>query len=411
MENLLGTPGWLRRTHSNVFRSCHLLRGLHPLIPCVCPRVRASGMMGCADAITFRRNTGGSEAHLTINQRKADHIRINLEEDVSFPTLTTGLERYRLVHQALPEMDMGAVDASVQVFGRHLAAPILVSSMTGGTEQAQAINRNLAVAAQARRLAMGVGSQRAGIEEGENSATFRVRDVAPDILLLANLGAVQFNYGYTVDQCRRAVEMIDADALILHLNPLQEVLQPEGDLNWSGLLGHIENVCRTLGAPVVAKEVGWGMSAQASRQLINAGVSAIDVAGAGGTSWSQVEMHRAPTEHFRRLAAAFSDWGIPTAESLVLARGIREELRRDDVVLFASGGIRTGQDIAKCAALGADLVGLAGPFLKKAVQGVEAVAEEMELLETELRIAMFCSGAASIGGLRAPGVLVSAPPR
>lgn len=343
---------------------------------------------------------------MTINQRKADHIRINLEEDVRFPTLTTGLERYRFVHQALPELDMAEVDTSVQVFGRRLAAPILVSSMTGGTEQAQAINRNLAAAAQERRLAMGVGSQRAGIEKEESAGSFRVRDIAPDILLLANLGAVQFNYGYTVDQCRRAVEMIDADALILHLNPLQEVLQPEGDLNWRGLLGHIEEVCRTVGVPVVAKEVGWGMSAEATRDLINAGVSAIDVAGAGGTSWSQVEMHRAPTERLRRLAASFADWGIPTAESLVLARTIRDGLQRDDVALFASGGIRSGQDIAKCVALGADLVGLAGPFLKKAVQGDEAVAEEMEILETEMRIAMFCSGVAAIDGLREPGVLV-----
>ncbi len=346
---------------------------------------------------------------MTINQRKADHIRINLEEDVRFPTLTTGLERYRFVHQALPELDFDAVDASVQLFGRRLGAPILVSSMTGGTEQAQAINRNLAAAAQVRRLAMGVGSQRAGIERGDNAESFRVRDIAPDILLLANLGAVQFNYGYTVDECRRAVEMIEADALILHLNPLQEVLQPEGDFNWRGLLGHIETVCRTVGVPVVAKEVGWGMSALTSRRLIDAGVAAIDVAGAGGTSWSQVEMHRAPTERLRKLAASFADWGIPTAQSLVAARHVREEMGRSDVLLFASGGIRTGQDIGKCVALGAELVGLAGPFLKKAVQGDEAVVEEMEILETELRIAMFCSGAATLSALRGPGVVVEAP--
>ena len=350
----------------------------------------------------------GNEAHLTINQRKADHIRINLEEDVRFPTLTTGLERYRFVHQALPELDFDAVDTSVRVFGRTLNAPILVSSMTGGTEQAQAINRNLAVAAQQRRLAMGVGSQRAGIEKGESAGSFRVRDLAPDILLLANLGAVQFNYGYSIDECRRAVEMIEADALILHLNPLQEVLQPEGDFNWRGLLGHIEKVCRTVGVPVVAKEVGWGMSAETARRLIDAGVSAIDVAGAGGTSWSQVEMHRAPTERLRRLAASFADWGIPTAESLLLARGVRAAMGRDDVLLFASGGIRSGQEIGKCVALGAELVGMAGPFLKKAVQGDEAVAEEMEFLETELRIAMFCSGAATPAGLRAAGVVVEA---
>ena len=253
---------------------------------------------------------------------------------------------------------------------------------------------------------MGLGSQRAGIERGEDTAgTFRVRDVAPDILLFANLGAVQLNYGYTVEQCQRAVEMIEADALILHLNPLQEVLQPEGDFRWRGLLGRIEEVCRVLSVPVVVKEVGWGMSAQAARALYNVGVGAIDVAGAGGTSWSQVEMHRAPTERLRRLAAAFSDWGIPTAESLRAVYSVRAEMNLGDHPIFASGGIRSGQDIAKCAALGADLVGLASPFLKRAVESAEAVVHEMEFLEDELRIAMFCSGAAELTALRQPGVL------
>jgi isopentenyl-diphosphate delta-isomerase len=343
---------------------------------------------------------------LSINQRKADHIRINLEENVQFPHLTTGLEQYRFVHQALPELDLHEIDTSVTVFGKRLAAPILVSSMTGGTEQAGLINRNLAEAAQQQRLAMGVGSQRAGIERSEAGGSFRVRDIAPNLLLFANLGAVQFNYGYTVDQCRRAVDMIEADALILHLNPLQEAVQPEGDVNWRGLLKQIETVCAKLGRPVIIKEVGWGISAQVTKRLIEAGVGAIDVAGAGGTSWSQVEMHRAPTERLRRLAGAFADWGIPTAESLTAARAVRCTLQREDVHLFASGGIRSGQDIAKCAALGADLVGLAGPFLKKALAGSEEVVEEMDILATELRITMFCSGAGSIEALRQPGVLI-----
>jgi isopentenyl-diphosphate Delta-isomerase len=344
---------------------------------------------------------------VSINQRKADHIRINLEEDVQFPSVTTGLEAYRFVHQALPELNLDEIDTQVTLFGKQVAAPILVSSMTGGTAQAQLINRNLAAAAQARGLAMGLGSQRAGLERGEETAnTFRVRAIAPDILLFANLGAVQLNYGYTVDQCRRAVEMIEADALILHLNPLQELLQIEGDLNWRGLLTKIEAVCRALPVPVVAKEVGWGISSQAARALYNAGISAIDVAGAGGTSWSQVEMHRAPTERLRRLAAAFSDWGIPTAESLRMVYRMRAEMGVETRPIFASGGIRTGQDVAKCAALGADLVGLASPFLKSAVESVEAVLEEMEFLVAELRIAMFCSGAVNISALRQPGVLI-----
>ncbi len=176
---------------------------------------------------------------LSIDQRKADHIRINLEEDVSFHEITTGLEDFRFVHQALPELDLNEVNTSAYIFKKRISTPILISSMTGGTRQAQTINRNLAQAAQAHGFAMGLGSQRAGLEREETAATFRVRDIAPDILLFANLGAVQLNYGYTIDQCRQTVEMVEADALILHLNPLQEVLQEEGNFNWRGLLTKI----------------------------------------------------------------------------------------------------------------------------------------------------------------------------
>ncbi len=343
---------------------------------------------------------------MSIHQRKSDHIRINLEEDVDFPNLTTGLEELRLVHQALPEINLDEVDTTVDLFGKRLRAPILVSSMTGGATEAEHINRNLAVAAEECGLAMGVGSQRAGLEKGHLATTFDVRSVAPNLLLFANLGAVQLNYGYTASQCRQAVEMIEADALILHLNPLQEVLQPEGDFNWRGLVDKIADVCTEIDVPVIIKEVGWGISGQAARQLIECGVNAIDVAGAGGTSWSQVEMYRAPTRRQRRLAAAFADWGIPTSVSLREVVRVREELGREDVHAFASGGIRSGQDIAKCLALGADLVGLAGPFLKRATESDEAVIDEMGLLIDELRIAMFCCGAENIASMRRSGVII-----
>jgi isopentenyl-diphosphate delta-isomerase len=342
---------------------------------------------------------------LTIDQRKADHIRINLEEDVRFPHLTTGLEKYRFVHQALPELNLGEIDTSVVLFGRQLAAPILISSMTGGTAEAERINRNLAVAAQTQRVAMGLGSQRAGLEKADTAATFRVRDLAPNILLFANLGAVQLNYGYGVDECRRAVEMIEADALFLHLNPLQEAVQAGGDLNWRGLLSKIEAVCRLLPVPVIAKEVGWGISKQAARHLINAGVAAIDVAGAGGTSWSQVEMHRAPTEQLRQLAAAFADWGIPTVTSLLAVKQVCNELGYPELPIFASGGIRSGQDVAKCVALGATLAGLASPLLKQAAKSEAAIQEALTTLIAELRITMFCSAAGTLTDLRQPGVL------
>src|SRR5439155_3772159 len=267
-----------------------------------------------------------------------------------------------------------------------LKVPMLISSMTGGAPRAEEINRNLATAAQELGLAMGVGSQRAALQHPELASTYQVRALAPDIPLFANIGAVQLNYAYGVDECRRAVDMIGADALILHLNALQEAVQPEGDTNFAGLVGKIAQVCREVGVPVIAKEVGWGISAEAARMLWEAGVSAIDVAGAGGTSWSQVELHRIPTERGRLVAEGFADWGIPTAESLLAMRGAGVPEGRK---LFASGGVRNGIDIAKARALGADLVGIARPFLKAAAMSAEDTVELGGLLRDQLRIAMF----------------------
>lgn len=334
-------------------------------------------------------------------QRKADHIRINLEEDVNFQQMTTGLERYRFLHQALPELDLADVDISVSLLGKRLRAPLLISSMTGGTEQAQIINRTLAEAAEAAGIAMGLGSVRAAIEDPSLAETFRVRPIAPAVLLLANLGAVQLNYGYGLDECRRAVDMLEADGLILHFNALQEAVQPEGDTNFGGLLAKVEQVCRALPVPVIAKEVGWGFSEDTARRLAEAGVAAIDVAGAGGTSWSQVEKYRAKTEVRRRVAATFVDWGIPTAEAILAARRGAPGLP-----VIASGGLRNGLDIAKCMALGAAAGGMAGPFLKAAVKSVQAVLDEIEIAATELRIAMFCAGIDSIERLQATDRLV-----
>src|SRR5581483_8344199 len=220
-----------------------------------------------------------------ISNRKVEHLRINLEENVQFFDTSTGLERYRFVHQALPELDLAEIDTSLELLSKRLRAPILVSSMTGGAAEAERINLNLAAAAQETGIAMGLGSQRAAIADPALARTYQVRRVAPDILLLANLGAIQLNYGYTVDECRRAVEMVDADALLLHLNPIQEAVQADGNTNWAGLLPKIEGICRTLGKPVIVKEVGFGIAGNIARQLFNAGVSAVDVAGAGGTSW------------------------------------------------------------------------------------------------------------------------------
>jgi isopentenyl-diphosphate delta-isomerase len=337
----------------------------------------------------------------SISSRKSDHIRINLEENVQ-SGLTTGLERYRFVHQALPELNLDEVNLTQSLFGKTLHAPLLISSMTGGTDQAAALNRTLAEAAQASGIAMGLGSQRAAIEQPELSPSFQVRQYAPDILLFANLGAVQLNYRYGITECQRAVDMIEADALILHLNALQEAVQPEGDVHFAGLAGKIAAVCKALPVPVIAKEVGWGFSERDARILSEAGVAAIDVAGAGGTSWSQVEQYRAKNESQARLAAAFVNWGIPTAEAIQNVQRAAPGL-----IIFASGGLRNGVEIAKCIALGARLGGIAGPFLKAAAQSLETTLQTIREIQREIQVAMFAAGAANLEQLQSTPLVES----
>jgi isopentenyl-diphosphate Delta-isomerase len=329
-----------------------------------------------------------------IRSRKSDHIRINLDEDVQ-SGLTTGLENYSFIHHALPELDLDSVDLCQVLFKRTLHAPILISSMTGGSSDAEVINRTLALAAQETRIAMGLGSQRAAIEHPDLAHTFQMRRYAPDVLLFANLGAIQLNYGYGVDQCRQAVDMIEADALILHLNALQEAVQPEGETRFAGLLNKIETVCQKIPVPVIAKEVGWGFSELDARRLYEVGVSAIDVAGAGGTSWSQVEMHRATNDSQKRLAAAYIGWGIPTSEAIKNVKKAAPGLQ-----IIASGGIRSGVDIAKCIALGASIGGLAGPFLKAAARSLDETILAITELRREIQICMFAAGAGSLESLQ-----------
>ncbi|MDP2602736.1 MAG: type 2 isopentenyl-diphosphate Delta-isomerase [Deltaproteobacteria bacterium] len=327
-------------------------------------------------------------------KRKKEHLELCLDTGSVTGPSSTGLDWYRFTHNALPELNIDEIDLGTSFLGKKLKAPLLISSMTGGFDLARKVNRNLAAAAQELGIAMGVGSQRVAIEEPSVADSFQVRDLAPDILLLANLGAVQLNYGYGIDQCRRAVEMIGADGLILHLNVLQEAVQPEGNRNFKGLTEKIAAVCQELEVPVVAKEVGSGISVDVALRLARAGVRAIDVAGKGGTSWYAVEATRA-AKAGKVADAAFADWGIPTEEALVTVRKALPEME-----LVASGGIRTGVDIAKAIALGANIAALGQPLLAPALESPGMVVNFIGGILNELRIAMLCVGAGDLAALR-----------
>jgi isopentenyl-diphosphate Delta-isomerase len=325
----------------------------------------------------------------TTRDRKAEHIELAL--DPRSQLRPSAFDAWRLEHQALPEIDLADVDCATTFLGRELAMPLLVSCMTGGTPQAAQINRNLALGAEAAGVALGVGSQRKAIEDPSLAATFRVREVAPSVPLLANLGAVQLNYGFGVAECRQAVEMIGADALVLHLNPLQEALQPEGQGDFSRLAEKIGRVVDGLDVPVIVKEIGCGLSGGVARRLRAVGVTIFDCAGLGGTSWSRIEAWRAGDPE---LGERFAGWGIDTVESIRQLRAV------GDLTIIGSGGVRSGIDAAKAIALGADLAGIAQPFLRAAVESADEVVARLARTRRELEIAMFCCGARRPAELR-----------
>jgi isopentenyl-diphosphate Delta-isomerase len=330
-----------------------------------------------------------------IEQRKKDHIDIILSGRAAHQN-GSGFDSFEFVHDALPDSNFMDIDLSTQFLGKKLKLPYLASSMTGGPLQGGVINRNIAEAAQAMGFAMGVGSQRISLGGGsEHGLDLSVRRIAPDIALYANLGAVQLVNGMTVEDARRAVEAIEADALILHFNPLQEALQQGGDLNWKGVFNAVENVCRYLRAPVIAKEVGAGISASVARRLADVGIAAIDVAGAGGSSWAAVEGLRHPDQEGQSLGETFRNWGIPTAECL---RTVRAAL--PDMPLIATGGINSGLDGAKAIRLGANLVGQAGALLRAATLGTDYVISHVEAWEKALRISCFCTRSSTLTDLK-----------
>jgi isopentenyl-diphosphate delta-isomerase len=321
--------------------------------------------------------------------RKAEHIHLALDPEMQ--TRRSFFDDYRLEHRALPEIDYGEIGIASTFLGRPLRAPLLISCMTGGTGAAARLNHNLAIAAEACGIAIGIGSQRKALEDPTTAETFRIRPHAPSVPILANLGAVQLNYGYGLDECRAAVAMIDADALVLHLNPLQEVIQPEGQRNFSGLLDKIEGIASGLEVPVIVKEIGCGISRAVAEALLQVGVRIVDSAGAGGTSWARIEAARAADEPLGEL---FGDWGIPTVLAIEQLRGL------PGLTIIGSGGVRHGVDAAKAIAAGADLVGMAYRFLRAADVSADAVVEEVGRVVEGLRMSMFCVGARSLGDLR-----------
>ena len=320
-----------------------------------------------------------------MKDRKLDHIRICLEKDVEAGS--AGFEMVRLAHRALPELNLDEVNTEIEFLGKTLEYPLIIEGITGGTKEAEKINRDLAEISQELGIGFGVGSQRIAIEDKALESTFEVRDIAPDILLIANLGAIQLNNDYGLDECKKAIEMIDADALALHLNPLQEAIQPEGERNFSGLIEKVNEISSKLDKPVIAKEVGSGISHEIAAQLK---VDAIDVGGSGGTSWSLVEGYRANQEEIGR---TFAGWGIPTADCIREVSG--------NVPVIGSGGVRSGLDAAKAIALGADCVGIALPVLKAySADGTKGARDFLDRFITELRIAMFLTGSGAVGELK-----------
>jgi isopentenyl-diphosphate delta-isomerase len=308
--------------------------------------------------------------------RKRDHIQIALEKDVQY-SRATGLERAELLHNALPEVDFDAIDLSMEFLGKKIAYPLLISAMTGGYPEAKRINEELATAAEKHKMAFALGSQRSMLENPSLRETYCVRPVAPSIPVIGNIGAIQLKR-YPVDKVLGLVSAIEADALAVHLNPLQEAVQPEGDRDFSGVLAAIGKLCEKSDVPIIAKETGTGISQDVALRLKEAGVAWIDVAGAGGTSWSKVEYAR------NGATPGFGEWGIPTLDSLVQCRGV--------LPMIASGGLRSGIDAAKCVALGAELAGAAYPFLKALDRSQARLDETISLWEAQMKKAAFLSG-------------------
>lgn len=335
---------------------------------------------------------------MNLSKRKLDHIRICLNEDVLFKNKTTGFEQYDFIHCALPEMDLKDVDTEISFLGKTLSFPFMINAMTGGFKDAFQINECFAQACKIEKIGLEVGSQRQIFENDKYINTYKiVRKTAPDAVIIGNIGAAQTAECYDFDNIKKLIDVIEADSMAVHLNPLQEVLQPEGDVNFSGVLNGIEKLVNSLSVPVIVKETGCGISSQIVEQLVNVGVEYIDVAGAGGTSWAKVESFRNKQD----FTDAFEDWGIPTAECLEMAGSVKGAL------IIASGGVKGGITIAKALALGAECCASALPLLKiQDSSGLKGLVDLIVKWRKELKIAMFLTGSRSVRDLKRPGLLV-----
>ncbi len=337
-----------------------------------------------------------SSAGRSIHSRKSEHIRICVEEDVE-SGVTTGLERFRLEYDALPEMDLDQVDTSLEFLGKRLHAPVLIGAITGGTAEAGKVNDNLAAAAERLGLGLCLGSQRAMIEEPGAAASYDVRSSHPGVpLVLGNMGAVQLNYGVTADRIQAGMDRLSLDGLIFHLNPLQEAIQPEGDTRFDGLADKLARAVETISRPCLVKEVGAGISRKTARKLASMPLAGIEAAGVGGTSWAKVEAFRAQDPVLAAVGRDLAGFGIPTAEAIQVCR---EEFGPQRVVI-GSGGLRTGLDAAKAIALGADMVALARPLVQAAVESSDAVVQRLRRVIYGLKVVMFCLGARTLDDLR-----------
>jgi isopentenyl-diphosphate delta-isomerase len=341
---------------------------------------------------------------MSIEKRKQKHIRISLEENVD-SEIPTGFADVSLVHRAVPEIDLKDIDISTELFGRRMSAPLIISAITGGNEEAEKINRTLARVAQKTGIGIGVGSQRIAIQQPEVEGTFRVvREAAPDVLVLGNIGCPQISLGWGINEARRAVDMVKADALALHMNPLQEAIQVGGDTNYRGLVKKIKSLTASLGVPVIMKETGAGICYEDAIRLEKAGVSGFEVSGLGGTSWAAVEYYiaRETSESKKEyLGKSLWSWGIPTVCSLVEVRSASKGK------VIASGGLRSGLDLAKSLALGADAIGIAKPFLQKVIEGEDALEKHVEAIIAEAKICMFLVGARNVANMKDIPVVIT----